>query len=135
MYATAHLVCRREGEEGINAFLHHHGADYPWPKEAWRLPEERPGKIVKQAFDLRPGGNSVRAYLDVLAPDGTPVDQIRAALAIFEEELCERRNPTVFQHAPGRVTIRFGVEGNLEAVREERLRDLEAALLRLLRGG
>lgn len=134
MYATAHLV-RGHGEEGINAFLHHHGRTFPWPSEPWRLPEEGPGKIVARKVDLQPGGNDVRAYLDVLAPDGTPAGQIQAALAAFARELCERRNPTVFEHAPGRVTIRFGVEGSLERLRDEQFSVLSGVVIQLLRRG
>ncbi len=131
MYATAHLV-RGRGEEGINAFLHHHGPSFAWPEDAWNLPETRPGSIVARKLDLEPGGNSVRAYLDVLAPDGTPAEQVRTALAALQRELCERRNPTVFEHAPGPVTVRFGVEGSLERLREEQLALLAGVVVRLL---
>lgn len=129
MYATAHLV-RREGVEGINAFLHEHGAGNPWPTDASTFPETNPGRIVLRRTDIPPGGNSVRAYLDVLAPDATPLEEIRGALRAVAEDLGERRNPTVFRH--GVVTIRFGVEGGLELLREQQLGTLAGTVEELL---
>ena len=116
MYATAHLVSR-EGVEGINAFLHEHGANKTWPSDATNLPETDPGNVVLRRTDHPPGGNPVRAYLDVLAPDGTAPEEIDAALRSMAADLAERRNPTVFRH--GVVTIRFGVERGLDLLREQ----------------
>lgn len=130
MYVTAHLVRSRNGDEGINGFLHHHGASFAWPPDAADLPDTTPGKIVLGRVDLPPGGNQVRAYLDVLVPDGTPRAQIDQGIAAFVRDLHERRNPTVFTH--GAVTIRFGVELGLERIREPQLDMLVAVALALL---
>jgi hypothetical protein len=119
MYLTTHLVRSRLGDEGINAFLHHHGGDVAWPADAAGLPESRPGRIVRSRVDLPPGANHVRAYLDVLAPDGTPRAQLEQAVAALGADLHERRNPTVFTRGP--VTIRFGVEPGLERIRDHQL--------------
>lgn len=80
--------------------------------------------------DLPPGGNQVRAYLDVLAPDRTSRAEIEQALAAFSRDLRERRNPTVFNH--GVVTIRFGVEPALEGLRAQQLEMLTRSALQLL---
>jgi hypothetical protein len=130
MYVTAHLVRTRSGDEGINGFLHHHGADFVWPPDAADLPDTTPGAIVVRRVDLLPGANQVRAYLDVLAPDGTPRAQIAEAMAAFARDLPERRNPTVF--ALGAVTIRFGVERGLERIREAQREMLAAVVLAVL---
>jgi hypothetical protein len=119
MYLTSHLVRSRSGDEGINGFLHHHGSDVAWPSDAAGLPESRPGRIVRSRVDLPPGANQIRAYLDVLAPDGTPRAQLEQAVAALASDLHERRNPTVFTLGP--VTIRFGVELGLERIREHQL--------------
>lgn len=130
MYVTAHLVRSRSGDEGINGFLHHHGADFSWPLDAAGLPDTTPGTIVLRRVDLSPGFNQVRAYLDVLAPDGTPRAQLDQAMAAFARDLPERRNPTVFVY--GIVTIRFGVEIGLERIREMQLDMLAQVALALL---
>ena len=67
MYTTAHRVQRGESE-GINRFLHLHGEDFCWPKDASSLPEAAPGEEKRAEVELLPGGNRVRSYLDVLAP-------------------------------------------------------------------
>jgi hypothetical protein len=131
MYVTAHLV-RSSGhdEEGINAFLHLHGADIAWPSDAASLADTAPGRVVRRRIDLPPGGNQVRAYLDVLAPDGTAREAIEQAIRALTRDLGERRNPTIF--ISGIVTIRFGVETGLERVRELQLDMLVSVVRRLL---
>lgn len=130
MYVTAHLVRSSAGDEGINAFVHVHGVQFPWPDDAASLAETDPGKIVYRRVDLPPGGNQVRAYLDVLAPDDSARDAIEGALARLAGDLEERRNPTVFTQ--GKVTIRFGVELGLERLRAPQLHMLAPIALRLL---
>lgn len=130
MYITAHLVKSRDQREGINAFLHVHGASFAWPEDAASLPEMTPGTTVLHRTDLPPGGNQVRAYLDILAPDRAPRAEIEQALTTFSRDLRERRNPTVFHH--GAVTIRLGVEPALEGLRSQHLEMLTRLALQLL---
>ena len=130
MYITAHLVKSRDQLEGINAFLHIHGPAFQWPDDASSLPDTTPGRTALHRTDLPPGGNSVRAYLDILAPDGTSPAEIERALSALSHDLRERRNPTVFNH--GVVTIRFGVELALEALRAQQLEMLVRPALQLL---
>lgn len=129
MYLTAHLVRSRDGEEGINAFLHLHGNGFPWPQEPATLPDTNPGKTVRHQTSIPPGGNGVRAYLDILAPDGTSKEQLERALIELGRDLNERRNPTVFRH--GAVVVRFGVELGLEGLRAQQLDMLVPAAMRL----
>jgi hypothetical protein len=130
MYITAHLVESKDQREGINAFLHVHGNRFLWPDDASSLPDTTPGKTVLHRTDLPPGGNKVRAYLDILVPDRTPREEIEQALKDFSRDLRERRNPTVFNQ--GVVTIRFGVELALEALRAQQLEMLTHPALQLL---
>jgi hypothetical protein len=130
MYVTAHLVRSKEDEEGINAFLHLHGREFPWPDDASRLADSEPGKTVRSRIDLRPGGNRVRAYLDVLAPDETDRSELDRALTELSRDLGERKNPTVFTQ--GAATIRFGVELGLYNLRAQHLQMLVSAVLQLL---
>lgn len=117
MYVTAHAVVDRDGREGLNAFRHYHGDEFVWPSDASTLPDVTPGKLDPSATrtEIRPGGNAVRAYLDVVAPDGTPNVRLFDALDALATDLDERRNPTVFEL--GKVTIRFGVQISLERER------------------
>lgn len=130
MYVTAHLVRSREGDEGINAFLHLHGAEFTWPEDPAPLADTTPGTVVSRRTDIPPGGNRVRSYLDVLAPDGTTRHEIQGALAGLSRDLRERRNPTVF--SLGSVTIRFGVDSGLEGLRSQHLDMLSPVALGLL---
>jgi hypothetical protein len=130
MYLTAHLVRSGSGSEGINSFLHRHGRNVAWPEDASAMPEQNPGSIVAKAISVPPGGNSVRAYLDVLGSDDLQNAEIAQALAALRQDLRERRNPTVFRH--GRITVRFGTELGLGAMREQYLEMLEGAATKLL---
>lgn len=130
MYITAHLVKSIDQREGINAFLHVHGTSFAWPDDASSLPETTPGETALHHTDLPPGGNQVRAYLDILAPDRTPRGAIAQGLTALSHDLRERRNPTVFRQ--GVVTIRFGVEPGLEGLRAQQLEMLTRPAMQLL---
>lgn len=123
MYATAHHVVSPAGKEAVHAFLHVHGEDFPWPADPWNLPERAPGKVHWENTTLPPGGNRLRSYLDVLAPDVVTARELDAALTALWAELAAEGlgpqgpqgpgsaplpNPVVFRH--GRVVLRFGVE-------------------------
>lgn len=134
MYATAHRVSDGQGHRGINAFLHKHGTVLPWPEEAWRLPETDPGVLIwSNGPEVRPGGNHVHSYLDVLAPDAATHEEVERALEGLSLELAAHElgprdahislpNPVVYRHA--RVVLRFGVEGELLEHRARELGEL-----------
>lgn len=118
MYVTAHHVSN-EHKTGINAFIHKHGEAFCWPDEPWRLPETEPGAMVGDKVQVKPGGNAVHSYLDVLSPDDVSPDEIGAALiGLWLELLTDEAapgspagllpNPVVYRR--GRVVLRFGVE-------------------------
>jgi hypothetical protein len=104
MILTAQHVRASSGTEGINAFCRLHG-----PYE-WTIPPEdlASGELVNRAISVPPGGNSVRSYLDVLAPDETPTQEIRNAVVAFIGQ--SRGTPLPWTRTIGRCTFRFGVE-------------------------
>jgi hypothetical protein len=131
MYATAHrVVSFRNGREGINAFLHVHGRDFPWPGDAATLPESNPGRLEDEIISVKPGGNRVCAYLDILAPDETSREHLLSVLDALPGSISSQENPLVMHRA--NVTIRFGVELGLASNRLEQLEALTAALRPLL---
>lgn len=83
MYYCAQRVQSHDGTQGINAFLYLHGS-YEWdgrpPLEL--APERDPGVLADSTIEVPPPGNRVRSYLDIVAPDSTPMNNIaRAALS------------------------------------------------------
>jgi hypothetical protein len=129
MYATAHRVRAPDGREAIHAFLHRHGSA-PWPADVVGWPESNPGELIDHVTELPLGGNAVRTYLDVLAPDALEHDAISQVLKELHAQLWERPNPTVVRRRD--VTVRFGVEPALEAQREQAYRELSEAILSIL---
>src|SRR6185369_12002321 len=134
MYVTAHRVVSSMEEEGVNAFLHLHGSGFAWPDNPAPLPENNPGNLEERSTEVAPGGNSVKSYLDVLAPDGTGRAEVQEAVAALGAELDGKANPTWYEH--GRVTIRFGVDPGIEKKGLERkvkeIQVLAAAVDRLM---
>ena len=128
MYWTAHRVTQGTAEE-VHVFVHEHGADFQWPADASRLPEEAPGALIHQRTGaLIPGGNRVRSYLDVLAPDflgdGLPSIELQRLIGSIDTQ----PNPTVWIGVGGQVTIRFGCEQALDAERSGEIRTLARAI-------
>lgn len=126
MYLTAQRVRSRDGKEAVNAYRHLHGPDFEWPPDASRVPDEAPGRLVERHEAIPPGGNRVRSWLDVVAPDGSEGEVLALALDTFRRNLAEFPNPAVFRI--GTVTIRFGVEISLEPRWDAALDELTAAL-------
>jgi hypothetical protein len=87
---------------------------------------------VDEVVDVKPGGNRVRAYLDVLAPDGVKPEKLFHVLTELAEVLGDLDNPVIFRR--GDVTVRFGVEMGLIVRRSEELNALIRALKPLLEG-
>ena len=74
MYLTAQRVrVTRGGQGGINAFVFRHGsvgANVNWEAPDFdELITRNPGDLVARSTQVRPGGNHVLSFLDVLAPD------------------------------------------------------------------
>lgn len=128
MILTAQHVRASTGEEGINAFCRLHGL------HAWTDPPPEDlaaGELVNQAISLPPGGNDVRSYLDVIAPDETPTQEIRNAVVPFVGRSRGRTLPWIA--TIGRCTFRFGVEQGLHASWSEEFRRLLLSALSVRR--
>ena len=115
MYATALRVSNARGGAGITAFYHEHGLVLPWPEQPWLLPEQEPRTLVARQLEVPSGGNTIHAYLDILAPDGTLGAEIDVALTSLWLELAAdaSRLPNPVVRRKGRVTLRFGVEDGM----------------------
>ena len=135
MYLTAHRVRTADGEEAVQAFLYEHDAEHPWPASPSEVINKVPGQLVKKHTPIKPGGNVVLSYLDVVSPvelGAAPLDTaLRGAL-----DLATSGAPGVI-HPLGTVFLRFGTVGPIgsDADRRAEYLILVDAALELLQGG
>lgn len=110
MYVTAHRVTDKGGHAEINGFLYsHEGAD--WDVPPCGIPDERPGKLIRQSVPLLPGGNDVSSFLDVVAPDGEAWSDIERCFATFVAGA--HGQPLPWVGVVGRCLFRFGLNMGL----------------------
>lgn len=129
MLLTAQRVRSVSGVEGINAFCSLHG-EYSWPgPPPSGVPDSNPGERANEIIAVPPGGNRVRSYLDVIAPDETPTTEILAAVPVFLTAV--QTSPLPWVATAGRCTFRFGLEAGREGVWIAELRALLAVALRV----
>jgi len=106
MYVTAHRVRTRLHEEGINAYFYRHG---PYLSNEPPVPEENPGELVNTLLTVDAiGGNHVRSYMDVTAPDEVSWPQIEPLLLQFIETY--RLRPFPWAAVVGPCLFRLGME-------------------------
>lgn len=130
MYLTAHQVRSSSGEEGVNAFLGMHRDQ--------ALPLGRPdepdidyvaqlagGYPVAEQRALRPGNNTVTAYLDLVAPDAVREVDLGSAVSRIRSRIGSERTPIT--ELGGGVAARFGAV----LAMDERHDDLRRLLERL----
>ncbi|HRI68000.1 MAG TPA: hypothetical protein PK156_27375 [Polyangium sp.] len=136
MYITAQRVRSPFPiREGINAFLHEHRAkEYAkieWEKpDLTRIADHEPGILTAQDVDLRPGGNSVLSFLDIVVKDDAPQKQIDEALAKFRKRLTSSAPRRVAVY--GGVGIRLNVDAGLESKLIEEFDVLRKKIVTLL---
>ena len=109
MYLAAlRVVSPASGAEGMNAFHYAHGReDWVFPPN----PDQQPGTLANSHVSVPPGGNRVRSYLDVVAPDGATWSEIRQELLRF---LLDNDNgPMPWSDRAGRCLFRLGMESAL----------------------
>src|SRR5690606_28704496 len=93
MYITAQRVrASQGGDEGINAFLHRHASSWAEAPPD-NIPDRDPGELVRSAVIIEPGGNQVRSYLDIVAPEGTPWSTVRESFLQFVARMPPRPFP------------------------------------------
>ncbi|HET7500598.1 MAG TPA: hypothetical protein VFK02_06325 [Kofleriaceae bacterium] len=135
MYLTAHHVRAGDGSAGINAYLSRHSpADQhriDWNHlDIARIVDEIGGETVMQSIELRPGGNAVLSYLDVVAPEGTDPGFIADSLRMFEHYVKADNFPAIMT-AP-RIGLRFGVIIGRQRLAVAEFRRLRSHVLLLL---
>ena len=91
MYLTAQKVESPNGIIGINSFYHSHKG-IPLPKklsthEIISVAENNTGTLVKDRCDVKPGGNRVKCYLDIIASDSIDEKSLLSALTKFQHNL------------------------------------------------
>lgn len=129
MLLTAQHVRSAAGVEGVNAFCNLHGS-FVWQGEPPDgIPESNPGEPANQIIAVSPGGNDVRSYLDVVAPDETPTSEILAAVHQFV--LAMRGRPLPWKATIGRCTIQFGLDLGLESMLVDEFRSLLGAAMQV----
>lgn len=108
MYLTSHhVVAPTTRHEGVNSFLYLHGA-LTWQNPPHDVPDRNPGTLVAQSISIRPPGNTVRSYLDIVAPDEARWDEIRVGLMDFVGQ--SQPNALPWAKASGRCFFRLGME-------------------------
>ncbi len=108
MYLTSHHVLAPSSQhEGINSFLYLHGS-YTWQEPPPGIPDQNLGTLAAQSISLRPPGNRIRSYLDIVAPDEARWDEVRIEMMDFVGK--SQRNPLPWAGQSGRCYFRLGME-------------------------
>lgn len=106
MYVTAHRVVTRRREQGINAYIYHHGPRR-WARPP--RPEDDPGELVNTLLTVNEvGGNDVRSYLGVVAPDDVFWPQIEPRFLQFVESA--RLTPFPWEAEVGSCLFQLGMD-------------------------
>jgi hypothetical protein len=113
MYLTAQKVVSQDGQIGINAFYHLHRAGKQ-PKlsnlsEIVSVAENDTGKLIADKCDIKPGGNRVKSFLDIVASDKIDEKSINTALEKFRDKIAEENIGPIVQIIGG-VGLRFSAE-------------------------
>jgi hypothetical protein len=111
MYLTAHRVVSPSGAQGFNAFYHVHNT--AWTDTPPGSPEDNPGELVSEHVEVALGGNRVRSYLDVLAPDDATPTELTHGFLRMVTEFRPDSLPATF--AAGHCSVGFGMERSLAA--------------------
>ena len=138
MYLTAQRVYSLTRKKaGINAFLYRHGAEVV-PGMSWDRPvveliaDEHIGTRGPEHVENPRWGNRVVSFVDIVAADGTPIEQVENAIRSFGARFAPERLPA--SETIGTVAIRFGAQFGLgEAQAREEFSQIADQALDLLR--
>lgn len=112
MYLTAQRVVSTDASrKGVNVFLYLHG-DLAWqggPPPG--VPDQDPGTLASHSISVEPPGNRVQSYLDIIAPDGTPWEEVREALLAFVAD--SQPSPLPWRGQSGHCAFRLGMDRTL----------------------
>src|SRR4051812_4485674 len=96
MRLVAQRVQSALGQQGINAFYYAHGPDVWLDKPPPEIAQS-PGHLLNAHVEVRPPGNSVRSYLEIVAPDGVANGKIEADVVGCIDLFTERQLPLKVQ--------------------------------------
>jgi hypothetical protein len=138
MYLAAlRVVTPKKDKQGINVFLHLHsgeqgGADVPTLSYE-EVTQRRPGRIVLRDCPISPGGNDVRSYLDIVAPDGSGYAAIEQALGGFEAVVANTSPGSLAQQTcAGGMTLGFQAQFGVGDAQVQEYRELRDRALVVL---
>jgi hypothetical protein len=107
MRLVAQRVLSPKGLQGINAFCYLHG-----PIVWLELPPSEvtaaPGHLANAVVEVRPPGNRVRSYLDILTPDRTLNQQVETDIIDCIDLFTNPAFPLKVHH--GETTFQFDIE-------------------------
>ena len=132
MYLTVHKVVR-QAERGINGALYKHGTDRRDP--AWNPPDleditsRNLGTQIMYRADIKPGGNAVECFLDIVFPDDFSELELETALSKFRESIRSLRTKLTL----GWITIDFAVNQGERTKIHENFDQLYNAAIELFR--
>jgi hypothetical protein len=133
MYLTAQRVRAVHGaEEGINSFRHRHSSTWAGAPPA-EIPDEDPGELVARHAPVKPGGNRVRSYLDIIAPENATWPTIRQSFLEFVGEISAAPFPWAMTLGSMRFVV--GMDPDLAQRWQNELAALFAAAQRLATTG
>lgn len=91
MYLTAQKVVSDKEQAGINVFYHLHRLEkqpiVSSKLDVISVAESNAGELIKERCDINPGGNRVKSYLDIVAPNEIEVKQLGTALDEFRNDI------------------------------------------------
>jgi len=136
IYLTAqHVVSSPKQKVGINAFFYRSTSALPRGSSGvvdLRAVLASPrGELANDDVEVKPGGNRVRSYLDIVASDAGDTTEIEDTISVVKAAVLDQSPPTIVETDV--VGMQFGCERDLDAAGE--LDQLVERALRLLRSG
>jgi hypothetical protein len=127
MLLSAQRVLSRQGVSGVNAYAYRH------PAGTWSTADlttlESSAVLVMQDLEVPPGGNAVRSYVDIFAPDGAGPAEIAAWVQRLRTGPEHGEFPIELRE--GDLALRFGLVFGLVSTWQRELTDLAARILLL----
>lgn len=125
MLLSAQRVRSPQGLTGINCYVYRHAPG------AWKISDlaalEHAAILEAQDFEVPPGGNDVRSYLDIFVPEGTSSTEIAGIAAAIRGGPNPSSFPAAF--AFGAIVFRLGLVYGLVPSWRHELTDLVSRIM------
>lgn len=129
MLVTAQRVVAASGLLGINVYLYRHDATEGWePGDLSAL--ETSAVLERQEFQVEPGGNHVRSYLDIFVPESTSAASLLPWFRRLKRATVAPEFPLVDREGAG--VLRFNLDLGLVPTWRDEFSDLAADVLLFL---